>query len=242
MPTQEILVLAMTKMLSGICTAGFTCERAPTTGFCWVRPVRDFDTVLPGDMMDSSGYLIQCCDVIELPLSVPRSDPPHVEDWIVDFVRNRPKLIRRLEGDKRAAFFPRYLDQAPEEILVHHSRSLGLVAPTQVWASFSLDRYSGMYQARMGFTLPGDVQHPRAQSARGVSVTDLKWRALGRSWLGDEDSHLGLGKEALMERLPAQAVYLTIGLSRKWQGEHWPLVHAVHVVPDYGADIDPACL
>ena len=71
MPTQEILVLAMTMMLSGICTAGFTCERAATTGLYLVRPVRDFDTVLPGDMMDSSGYLIQCCDVIELPLSVP---------------------------------------------------------------------------------------------------------------------------------------------------------------------------
>ena len=242
MPTQEILILAMTQMLSGICTAGFTCERAATTGLCWVRPVRDFDTVLPGDMMDSSGYMIQCCDVVELPLSVPRPDPPHVEDWVVDFVHNRPKLIRRLEGNKRAAFFPRYLDQAPEEILVHHSRSLGLVAPTQVWASFSLDRYSGRYQARMGFTLPGDAQHPKAQSARGVSVTDLKWRALGRCWLGDKSSHIRLCNEALVERLPAQAIYLTIGLSRKWQGKFWPLVHAVHVVPDYEASIDPACL
>ena len=45
-----------------------------------------------------------------------------------------------------------------------------------------------------------------------------------------------------MERLPAQAMYLTIGLSRRWQGEVWPLVHAVHVVPDYDANIDPACL
>jgi len=234
--------LAMTKMLSGICTAGFTCEQADTTGLRWVRPVRDFDTVLLGDMMDGSGYLIQCCDVIELPLSVPRPDPPHVEDWIVDFVHNRPKLIRRLEGDKRAAFFPRYLDQAPEEILVHHSRSLGLVAPTQVWASFSLDRYSGRYHARMGFTLPGDVQHPRAQSTQGISVTDLKWRALGRCWLGEQESHIKLCTEALMERLQAQAIYLTIGLSRRWQGEFWPLVHAVHVVPDYNADIDPTSL
>ena len=242
MPVQEILVLAMTKMLSGICTAGFTCEHADTTGLCWVRPVRDFDTVLPGDMMDSTGYLIQCCDVIELPLSEPQPEPPHVEDWVVDFVHHRPKLLRRLEGDKRAEFFAHYLDQATEDILVHHTRSLALVAPVQVWASFSLDRYSDTFHARMGFTLPGDVQHPKAQSARGVSVTDLKWRALGRCWLGDKHNQIKLCSEALMERLQAQAIYLTIGLSRKWRNEYWPLVHAVHIVPDYSADIDPACL
>ncbi|MCJ7549645.1 MAG: hypothetical protein MUQ30_08180, partial [Anaerolineae bacterium] len=60
--------------------------------------------------------------------------------------------------------------------------------------------------------------------------------------LGEQESHIKLCTEALMERLQAQAIYLTIGLSRKWQGEYWPLVHAVHVVPDYSADIDPACL
>lgn len=128
MPRREILILAMTKMLSGICTAGFTTDSDPVTGLRWVRPVRDFDTLQPGDMTDAGGRLVQCCDVIELSLMEPRPDPPHVEDWLTDFVHHRPRLLRRLEDEKRAQFFPKYLDRAPEDVLVHHNRSLCLVA------------------------------------------------------------------------------------------------------------------
>jgi hypothetical protein len=42
-----------------------------------------------------------------------------------------------------------------------------------------------------------------------------------------------LDRDALFERLDADAVYLAIGLSRNWQGVYWPLVIGVHVVPDY---------
>ncbi len=233
MPPQEVLVLAMTKMLSGICTAGFIREQDEVTGLRWVRPVRDFDTVQPGDMTDVDGRLVRCCDVVELNLIEARPDPPHVEDWLTDFVHHRPRLLRRLEGESRAAFFPRYVDQAPEDVLVHRTRSLCLVQPEQVWAQFSLDAYSGKYEARMGFVLSGDANHPRATSRRGVSVTDLRWQALGRSWLGERQRYLSLDHEALLERLDGDALYLAVGLSRNWQGEYWPLVVGVHVIPDY---------
>jgi hypothetical protein len=238
MPPQEVLVLAMTKMLSGICTAGFTLEPDPVTGLRWVRPVREFDSLLVGDMTDADGRLVQCGDVVELALIAPRPDPPHVEDWLVDFVHHRPRLLRRLEGEKRARFFPRYLDRAPEEVLIDHTRSLCLVQPEQVWARFSLDVYSGKYEARMSFVLAGDANHPRATSRRGISVTDLKWRALGRAWLGEKGGYLTLEQDTLLERLNADALYLALGLSRNWQGEYWPLVVGVHVVPDYEGAID----
>ena len=77
MPNTEVLILAMTKMLSGICTAGVTREPVPVTGLRWVRPVREFDTLLPGDMTDADGHLIACCDVVELNLLAPRPEPPH---------------------------------------------------------------------------------------------------------------------------------------------------------------------
>ena len=232
MPPQEVLILAMTKMLSGICTAGLMHEPDPVTGLRWVRPVREFDTLQPGDMTDADGRVAQCCDVVELDLVAPCPDPPHVEDWLTDFIHHRPRLLRRLEGEKRARFLARYLDRAPEDVLIHHTRSLCLVRPEQVWARFSLDGYSGRYQARMGFVLPGDANHPRAASPRGVSVTDLKWRALGRAWLGQR-GRLLLDHDALCQRLGVEDVYLAIGLSRNWQGECWPLVVGVHVVPDY---------
>jgi hypothetical protein len=232
-PPQEVLILAMTQMRGGICTAGFTREPDPVTGLRWVRPVREFGTVLAGDMTDADGRLVQCSDVVELNLLAPRPDPPHVEDWLTDFVRHRPRLLRRLEGEKRARFFAQYLDRAPEDVLIHHTRSLCLVQPEQVWARFSLDAYSGKYEARMGVVLPGDANHHRATSQRGVSVTDLKWHALGRTWLGERGGVLNVNHDALFERLNVESLYLAVGLSREWQGEYWPLVVGVHVVPDY---------
>lgn len=238
MSMQEVLILAMTKMLSGICTAGFTCEAAPKTGLCWVRPTRPFGTVLPGDMTGADGHIFQCCDVVELALLEPRPEPPHIEDWVTDFVHRPPRMLRRLTGEKRAAFFENHQDQAPEDVLCHHTRSLCLVRPRELWSRFSLDPYSGKYEARLGFILDSEPQHAQAQSARGVPVTDLKWRALGRKWLGNKGGILELDHQRLAERLDAKAIYLTLGLSRKWKGEHWLLAHAVHVVPDYEMAID----
>jgi len=232
MATQEVLILALTQMRSGICVAGFTREPDPVTGLRWVRPVRDFDTVLPGDMTDAAGYAFRCCDVIALNLVAPRPCPPHVEDWRVDFVRPRPRLLRRLEGDRRAQFFAAHLDRAPEDVLVHHTRSLCLVQPERVWAEFTLDADTGRYEARMGFTLPGVPDHPRVASPRGATVTDLRWRGLGRTWMGEGERCLTLGRDALFEQLGCQSLYLVIGLSRLWKGEHWPLVVGVHSVPE----------
>jgi len=89
---------------------------------------------------------------------------------------------------------------------------------------------------RMGFVLPGEANHPRATSRRGISVTDLAWRALGRRWLGARGGCLSLDHDDLRQRLGAEAMYLAVGLSRRWQGECWPLVIGVHVVPDYEAN------
>lgn len=236
MPHRQILILAMTRMVSGICTAGFTTERDDVTGLRWVRPTRDFDTLQPGDMTDAEGRMVRCCDVVELNLLKPQPEPPHVEDWLTDFIHHRPRVLRRLEGEKRAAFFPQHLDRAPEEVLLEHRRSLCLVAPVRVWARFSLDAYSGKYEARLGFVLDRGCDHPRAVSHRGVPVTDLRWRDLGRSWLGPGGGLITLDHEELMKRLDAEALYLALGLSRNWQGQYWPLVIGVHVVPDY---LDP---
>jgi hypothetical protein len=231
MPVREVLILAMSRMRSGICAAGMTTERDATTGLRWVRPVREIDTLLPDDMADASGRLLQCGDVVELNLISPRPDPPHVEDWVTDFIRCRPRLARRLEGERRASFLAHYLDQQPEDVLIHQTRSLCLVRPEYVQAHFSLDAYSGKYEARMGFALPSDL------ARTSVSVTDLKWRALGRAWLGN-GGQLTLDHSALVERLRADAIDLTLGLSRNYQGQYWPLVVGVHVVPDYDAVID----
>jgi len=85
----------------------------------------------------------------------------------------------------------------------------------------------------MGFELTGDANIPYINSPRGVTVTDLKWRAKGRIWLEGRERALTLDHGQLLARLEADAIYLAVGLSRPWQGKHWPLVIGVHTVPDY---------
>jgi hypothetical protein len=62
-------------------------------------------------------------------------------------------------------------------------------------------------------------------AARGVAVTDLAWRALGRAWLCGA-AHLRLDDMALRERIGE--VYLTVGRGRTFEGRRWPLVVGVH--------------
>jgi hypothetical protein len=235
MPDTEVLILAMTRMLSGVCTAGMTHEPDETTGLRWVRPVKDYGTLLLGDLTDARGRVIQLYDVVSLHLLEPRPNPPHTEDWLTDFVRHRPRLLRRLEGDRRRKFLQEYLDTDPYEVLVAQKRSLCLTQPDQVWGCFTLDSYSGKYEARLAFSL-ADQAFLGSVSKGGLPVTDLKWRALGRAWL--PGGRLDFDDDSLRERLEADEIYLTVGLSRTYEGRIWPLVLAVHTVPDYSADID----
>lgn len=242
MAKHDVLLLAMTKMRSGICAAGFTPDPDPVTGLRWVRPVRSFGSLLPGDMTDPSGHLLCCCDVAQLDLIAPRADPPHVEDWLTDFDHHRPRLLRRLEGQRRAQFLARYVDRAPDDVLRRHARSLCLLEPERLWCRFSLDGYSGKYSAHLGFALHEGTAAAYATPAVGIAVTDLKWRALGRLWLGGKSGSLEIDDRAMRERLEAEAIYLALGLSRSWQGQHWLLAIGVHVVPDYRVEIDLGAL
>ncbi len=236
MPT-EVLILAMTRMRSGICTAGFTTQPDVVTGLRWVRPVKAHATLLLGDMTDDTGRVVQCSDVVSLELKRPCPDPPHTEDWLADFVYNPPRLVRRLEGERRARFFATHLDRAPEDVLIHQTRSLCLIHPDELHARFSLDPYSGKYEARVGFRL-GELRQELASSPRGVPVTDIKWRALGRTWLGGSAGELAFDASQVADRLHAQAIYLTVGLSRGYEGRYWLMIVGVHVVPDYEVSID----
>jgi hypothetical protein len=238
MPAQQVLVMAMTRMRSGVCTAGFTTHKDPVSHLRWIRPVKERGSLLLGDLTDSDGRVIQLGDVIELQARQARSNPPHAEDWITDFIYHRPRLLRRLEGERRARFLAAHLDQAPADVLgCAPSRSLCLVQPARLWARFGLDPHSAQYQARIGFTLPS-IRHPRANSPRGVPVTDVCWRALGRRLLGQTQDTLALDDNALRARLAAQEIYLSLGLSRGFQGKLWLLVVGVHAVPEYQVEVD----
>lgn len=246
MPPKEVLIMAMTRMRTGICTAGFMADAQAASGLSWVRPVKEYGALLLGDMADASGRVVQVGDVVELALLQPRPVPVHSEDWLADFIRHRPRVVRRLAGERWAEFLAQHLDPAPEEVLVHHQRSLCLVQPATATAHFLLDRQTGKYEARLAFTLagpPGALQC----APYNLPVTDLAWRALGRRWLhetasGDEVLRLQLDDADLRRRLAVAAIYLSIGLSRTFEGKIWPLVIGVHPLPEYTVTIDYAQL
>ncbi|MCL7453331.1 MAG: hypothetical protein M8467_09810 [Anaerolineae bacterium] len=236
MAVKEVLLLAVTRMLGGVCVAGMTAEPDPVTRLRWVRPVRDYGHILLGDITTAEGQLLQPFDVVEFSLLRPQPDPPHSEDWITDF-RQRPKVVRRLQGERRSHFLRTYQDTDPDQVLRNHERSLCLFQPQWIKGCFRLDAYSGKFDARLSFGLDGQ-RYLGSHAKGGLSVTDLRWRALGRSWLPPDGGWVDFDMGDLEVRFGIQEVYLSAGLTRSHQGGYWCIVIGVHTVPDYQVVVD----
>ncbi|HEY7782893.1 MAG TPA: hypothetical protein VIC85_22050 [Ktedonobacterales bacterium] len=256
----HVVLLAVTLMKTGVCIAGVQHD-APST---WLRPVRDFGSILLGDITypptpatpASSGthpappaprdpsalrprHVMRPFDIAAFDLAHARHTPPHAEDWACDFVHQRPRLIGVLPESDRAAL----LDAAATDpaALWSGSRSLGALAVDTLTATFRHDPYSGKYDARLAFLgLPDDTAT--------AACTDLKWRALGRRLLAahtppgdapDAPRTLTLSSDRLWEALGGpRRCWLALGISRAYDGRHWPLVVGVHTIPDYEAEVD----
>ena len=223
---QETLILAVTQMLGGVCIAGMTTEPDEATGLKWVRPTREHGHVLLGDITTVDGHVLQPFDVVDFQFLQARPSPPHMEDRITDFVHQRPRVTRRLEGDRRAAFLRKYLDTAPHEVLKNQQRSLCLIKPDWLKGTFRLDEYSGQFDARMAFRI-GRLKVLGSYAKGGVSVTDLKWRALGRAWLPEDGGWTDFEAGDLEARFGLQEIYLAVGLTRSYRGGCWVIVIGV---------------
>jgi hypothetical protein len=260
----HIALLAVTLMKTGVCIAGVRPE-SPST---WVRPVRDFGSILLGDITyppapgvsatsaahasphtpggrqsSTPRRVMRPFDIAALALGHAHRTPPHVEDWSCDFIHQRPHLISSVPEADRAAL----LDAAAADpaALWSGARSLGTLAVNALTATFRHDPYSGKYEARLAFPgLPDDT--PTA------SCTDLKWRALGRRLLTaqadsstapDAPHSLTLTGDGLWDALGGpRRCWLALGISRAYDGRHWPLVVGVHTIPDYEAEVDYTAL
>lgn len=237
MSIEKVLILAVTKMLGGVCIAGMTAEPDLVTGLRWVRPVREHGHVLLGDITTPDGTVLRPFDVVEFNLLRPWPVPPHTEDWITDFVHHRPRIARRLEGERRSGFLHKYLDTDACQVLESQERSLCLVKPNWLKGCFRLDPYSGKFDARLAFSLD-QRRYVGSYSKGGISVTDLKWRALGRGWLPEEGGWTEFETDDLRARFGIQEIYLAVGLTRSYRGDYWRVIVGVHTLPDYQAAVD----
>ena len=236
MPTAAVLILAVAKAGNGLFVAGMTTEPDLVTGLCWVRPTREHGRVCMDDLTTPDDQVLRPFDVVEFNLLRPRPKSPHTEDWIADFERDRPSIVRRLEGEKRSRFLHKYRDTAPRQVLEGQQRSLCMVKPSSVTGSFRQSPGSAHLDARLAFRLGGQT-YRGSFTKGGFAATDLKWLALGDSWLPEGGGWAEFDAGILEARYGIEQIYLVIGLSRSGQSRFEPVIVGVHTVPDYQVPI-----
>jgi hypothetical protein len=253
MASEDILVLAITRMHSGICLAGINLKThrwerfiprflargiAPKT-HQWVRPLKSYGTLQPKDFIDANGRQISNFDVVRMSLVSWHPNRPHIEDWFLDFNHEKPLILRNVPESQRAELLDSLLDTSPNEVLQSPpSRSLCLIKPDEIRrVIFDPGIRYGKYETRIVFNSAGQDFLGTPKSP-GLPCTDLKFRALGRDLLGKSSRSINLNGGQLKELLGFERVYLAIGLGREYKGKNWPMVVGFHIIPDYTAYVD----
>jgi len=254
MAKEDILILAITRMHSGIYLAGINLKThrwerfiphflargiAPKT-YHWVRPVKSYATLQPNNFIDAEGRQISNFDIVRMNLLSWHPDRPHIEDWVIDFDREKPVILRNVPESHRAELLDSLLDTSPDEVLQFPpSRSLCLIKPDKInKVIFDPGVRYGKYEARIIFNFARQ-DYLGTPKSPGLPCTDLKFRALGRTLLGESNNTIKvLSGEQFKELLHFEKVYLAIGLGREYKGKNWPMVLGFHTIPDYTAYID----
>ena len=235
MTQEDILILAITRMHSGLCLAGIRLETRQ-----WVRPIKSYGTLQSDDLIDANGRQINSFDVVKMNLLSWHPDKPHVEDWITDSQREKPVILRNVPEFQRVELLDSLLDTSPNEVLqAFPSRSLCLIKPNEIKeVIFDPGVRYGKHEARISFNFGGQ-DYLGTPKSPGLPCTDLKFRTWGRMLLGGSPNMIKvLSGEQLKELLYLEKVYLTIGLGREYKGKHWPMIIGFHTIPDYITDID----
>ena len=238
--TKELTILALTKMRGGVCTAGIDGAG------CWVRPVRPhidskprYETVtdyclLPLDFFHGGHSHLVNLGVTRFYFTSHAPQPPHTEDWVMELTR-KPQLIRKLTGEEQGKFLAAHVEDGAPLFDGAGRRSLALIKPDSFSFSFGMNRSGDDVSVRVSFKM-GDLV------IDDVGCTDLRMRALGRKMLEKSGGKRSLLSDEDFRRHDKQATYLTIGLSRPFQGKHWLILVGVHSIPELAVEIDFAKL
>ena len=232
MTTVTTLILATARSDDGLLVAGMTTEPDPVTGLRWVRLVREHGRVRMEDLLTPDGQSVHPFDVVEFNLLRARPIPPRDEDWIADIERERPRIVRRLQGERRTRFLRKHCDTAPHQVLLAQQRSLCLIKPDSVTGSFRQKPDSAYLDARLAFKLGGRT-YGGSFTKGGFAIVDPVWLAWGRRWLPEEGGWVEFDEAMLAAWHGILEIYLVVSLSRHDQRRFEPVIAGVHTVPDY---------
>lgn len=222
--TDSIVILAATRMKSGVCVAGLDSQMN------WVRPIgyRQFK-LDPINLTCQGKYVVENYNRVELQFDRKTGQPPHSEDVVVDWSRP-PRLLETLDDDDVFDILhdsdeTSRVGNNIETYLHSHGRSIVNIHPEGSIDCLKKIWPFGKVQRKLVFTV-NEVKYT-------MSCTDLRWRALTRE---DEE----MPRRVLRN---SEETVLTIGLTRpwgKWPGNEriWPLVLTVHTYPRYEVVVD----
>ncbi len=217
---RRLLVMAVTRLADGVCVACVDESNA------WVRPTRQkaggWRQLTPRDLCDARGEVVVTpgC-LVDWPLGTAAPRDVHAEDVFVDSspvraagVLTQSELLSRC-GD--------LCEMDLAEFLRSDRRSLGLFK--RQW----IDRIVFSAEGKGG--IAARIQFRHGTLADNFSVTDLRWRALGRRVLvrwGKQQ--VFLSEDDLLRYLKLRIRYLAVGRGQPTDkipphgiaGPHWP--------------------
>jgi hypothetical protein len=238
--TKELTILALTRMHGGVCTAGVDGDGQ------WARPVRPHAEsspryegvtdycLLPIDFFHGGRSHLVNLGVTRFWFAAHTPQPPHTEDWTMDLTR-KPQLIRKLANEEQESFLAARVEEGLPLLDGDGRRSLALIKPDSFSFSFGMNRTGDDVSVRASFKVG-------ATGIDDVGCTDLRMRALGRKLLEKSGGEKSMLSDGDFRRHDKQSTYLTIGLSRPFQGKHWLILVGAHTIPELTVEIDFAKL
>lgn len=230
---KKLAILAASKLGAELCVAGVDNQ------YNWIRPtcfIGSWRQFFISDIYDrEKKAVIELSNVVTIRLvrPVPQAGTPHIEDWQYD-QNIKPRFLRTLEDRRRLRIFKNISEKTLAPLIVKYERSLCLIEPSSIDSvDFANLSVRGKYQPMMVFTFQGEKYR--------YKVTDIYWRALGRYLLGQKHPPVISGKK-LRNILGYTHLFLTVGLSRKFQDKYWPFIVGVHPVPRVPIQLNYKCL
>ena len=237
---RRLLVMSVTRLSDGVCVAGVDAENA------WVRPTREktpgWRQLEPGDLRDARGQaVVQVGHIVDWPLGAPAPQGVHAEDVLV--TRAPPRLTATLSHPELLCRCGDLCELELGDFLRSARRSLGLFKRQWVDRIFFSAEGKGGIAARIQF------RHGLVED--NFSVTDLRWRALGRRVLARWGrTQLSWSESDLLRHLKLRIRYLAIGRGQatdkipphRLAGPHWPFFITVVTDVPLVTAIDYACL
>jgi len=217
----DIIVLAVTRLSSGVCIAGITTERE------WVRPTRptgpDWRQLEYSDCKDKSGQWVICKgNVVAMDLVKAIPMGAHTEDWLVG--DRPPELVEELSDEDYQGICQELTEDSTDAIKSQDAtRSLIMVHPSRITSFLFGIEGQKRYTPRCAFRVGGSLY-------QGVAVSDAEWRTYGRRQRRKQQGDCRITGQKVFAELDVDDCWFTLGRN-EYKSSIYLMVIGVHLFP-----------